>query len=77
MDDSNKEAIMEKGQASAQPRNGVWEGEGKRNNRRLQSSVEVLALGGQPSWIVTTIVVTMRNNPNMPHIKFEILNTKS
>ena len=30
MDDSNRKAIMEKGQASAHPTNGVAEDEGKR-----------------------------------------------
>jgi hypothetical protein len=41
--------------ASAQPRNGVWEGEGKRNNRRLQSSVG--ARSWRPAyWIVPTRV---------------------
>jgi len=40
MKESIHKTIMEKGSASAHPTNGVVEDEGKRNNRRLQSSVD-------------------------------------
>jgi hypothetical protein len=34
MENNNKKAIMEKGQASAETQDGVVEDEGKKNNRR-------------------------------------------
>ncbi len=40
MDDRNNKAIMEKGQASAHPTNGVVEDEGKKNNRRPLATSE-------------------------------------